>query len=123
MAIVDEQTFAIRDTQDVVRSTASNELSAVVRWILGDGVWQTARRIIVAVENIGEGVTSFCTRYPSPDDRGNVRVLDPWLQNSRANGVRNDNGVLVVRSDGEDEIVCILPQGPVFATDATSVIG
>ena len=117
VAVVDVESLGVWDAQDGSRRSASDELRTVVGGSLGDGVGETARGVVGAVENVDDRVTGLLSRDARPDHRGDVRVVDPWLDNGRTNRVRNHDRVVIVVGNGGNEVVGIAPQGQVLAAE------
>lgn len=55
-------------------------------------------------------------RDTGPDDRGDVRVLDPWLDDRRPDGVHDDNRVGVGVGHCRDQVIGVDPQREVVPT-------
>ena len=110
VAVVDVESLGVWDAQDGSRRSASDELRTVVGGSLGDGVGEAARGVVGTVENVDDRVTSLLTSDTGPYESCHVGVVNPGLNDGRANRVHDNNSVLVVLRDRVDEVVSVLPE-------------
>ena len=115
MTIVNEKTLCVRNAENVVRTSSSNELSAVVRGALRNGVGKTAGWVVVSIQDVNDGVARFLTGDASPDQCRDVGVVDPCFDNGRSDGVGDNNCVVVVVRHCGDHVVGIAPERQVLA--------
>jgi hypothetical protein len=69
---------------------------------------ELARRIDIAEEDIGDGVTRRLAKRPTIEDTGNILMSGPLVEEAGADGIDNNDGVVTVVSNGVDKAVwCI----------------
>ena len=115
MAVVDHKSLGVGNAEDVSIRTTGDQLSTVVIDTLRDSVGKTAGGIVVSVQNVDNRVTRLLTRDAGPDQCSDVGVIDPCLDNVRADGVHNDDGVVVIVGNGSDKVVRVAPKRQVLA--------
>jgi hypothetical protein len=100
---------------DLAVRTISDELRGIFR-IHGNSTQKSSRGVGGAIEHISDSITCLLSLNADPDDGSDVRVLDPELHNKRANVVHDDYGIVVLRNNGKDEVVSIIPSSEVVAS-------
>ena len=120
MTVINEETFAVRNAQDIVGTSASDKLGRVVRRALRNSVGKTSGGVVVAVQDVNNRVTGLLARNASPDQRSDVRVVDPWLDNGWSDGVNDNNCVVIAVGDSGNEVVRVAPERQVLAAEVMS---
>lgn len=99
-----------------VGSHSSGKRGVVVRFVVGDHVGQLGGGVGVAVEEVGDGVTSFLAGVVGGQDGGDVGVIGEG-EDVDAGGVGDNDGVVAVLGDGFDDGVAVPIEGEVGAVD------
>lgn len=116
-SIVDQQTLAIWNTENIVRPSTCDELCRIVAWALRNSVWKSPRWIHVAEEDVCDRVAGFLAWNTRPDERSDVRMVDPGFDDGRADRVCYDDCVWVVACDRVDEVVRVDPKCEIFPAE------
>ena len=111
MAVINEQTLRVVNSQE---RAALHNLSRVVVGVLGNSVRKVAAWVDSAIEYIGNGVASLGAGHTRPKDRSDVRVLDPWLNDQRADRVHDHDGVRVNGRHSFDKLITVVPSRQVL---------
>jgi hypothetical protein len=101
---------------DLAVRTISDELRGIISGIHDNSIQKSSRGVGGAIEHISDSITCFLSLNADPDDGSDVRVLDPELHNKRANVVHDNYGIVVLRNNGKDEVVSIIPGSEVIAS-------
>lgn len=117
VAVVNQETLAIGDTEDVVGRSTSDQLSTIVCSALRDRVGKTTGGVVVSIQDIHNGVARLLARDTCPNQRCDIGMLNPCIDNSRSDGVHHYDGILVVVCDSRDEVVSIAPKRQVLTTE------
>lgn len=117
MPVINIQPLRIRDTQHIPIIPSQIHLSRIITWGFRDRVRQPSGRVPSTIEHVRDGVAGFLASEARPEDRGDVGMLDPWLEDERADAVDDDDRVVVVCGDGLDERVAPMPGGQVLSVD------
>ena len=75
---------------------------------------------MVAVQDVNDRVTGLLTRNASPDQRGDVRMVDPRLDDDWSDRVSDNNRVVIVVGDSGNEVVAVAPERQVLAAEDVS---
>ena len=110
MAIVDLEIFRVVEGKDRVSVVVVDELCGVVFQTFRDRVRQPPGRVHGAVQDVDDRVSALLPWKVGPEDRGHVRVLDPWLKDDGTDSVDDDDRVRVHFRDGADEVLSIAPE-------------
>lgn len=84
------------------------EQRAIVGSLLCDGVWKTPRWGLLAVHDLHQRLSAVLTRKMGVYDSGDIRVIDPGVNNSDASVVNDDNSVIALRCNVLDKNIRVL---------------
>jgi hypothetical protein len=93
----------------------SDKLCRIIGDILGNSIRKSSRGVVCAIKYVSDSITCLLALDASPDNSGDVRVLDPRLYNERADTVHDDYRIVVLRSDSKDEVITIVPSSEIVA--------
>ena len=112
--VVDDVTLLEVDLGDLsIAVGVVQDVSAVILSILANGPRKLCTGVDAAVEDISDGVTTLLTGKTSPENGSDIGVVLVLLENDRANGVNDQNGVAAVASDGANSLVSTTPNSKV----------
>ena len=122
VTVVDVEAFRVVDLgSGGVRRV--HDIGWVVAALLGDGEGKTTGRIDVTVKNVDKAVAALRAGHASPNDGGDVFIVDPLLNVELARGVNNNDGVRVDSGNLLDELVTVVPCSQVVAVTGVVVDG
>lgn len=107
----------------VILPIGINNIAGVITALLRHGVHEPAARVDGTKEHIDDSVASFLTREVCIDDRSNVGVIEPWLNNDGPDDMHDDDGVTAGRSRGLDELVTIMPKSEIVPVSRITIDG
>lgn len=84
------------------------EQRAIVGSLLCDGVWKTARWGLLAVHDLHQRLSAVLTRKMGVYDSGDIRIIDPGVNDSDASVMDDDNSVVALRCNILDKNIRVL---------------
>ena len=108
MAIIDVEALGIRDLHVVARTEV--DVCRIVLTLLAHSVRHPATWVDRAEQHVDNSVACFLAWQVCEQDGGDVRVIDPWLDDDGADSVQNDDGVGANRGGALNEVITTVPE-------------
>ena len=108
MTIIDVEALGIRDLHVVAR--AEVDVCRIVLTLLAHRIRHPATWVDRAEQHVDDSVACFLAWQMREQDGGDVRVIDPWLDDDGADSVQNDDGVGANRGGALNEVITTVPE-------------